>query len=396
MRGIYLTLLDINQGMGYARKVFGQLQGFRALGVDMELICLGSPNAIVRRRAKDVSTETPLASFANLPFANRVHLFRAALEEIRQTRPDFVYTRYPLCDPLYVRFLSKVRSRWPACVLVAEIPTYPYGGINQQLLGGSRRILGVLDWVSRRWLRRYLDRVAVVDFDGPVLGVPSISIQNGIEVESIRLRRPGGLERDLRLLAAANLTFYHGYDRVLAGLREYAGQAGDRRPVWFELVAPEGDVLAQLRRTARRLGVSECVIFHGQRLGGDLDAVYDRCDVGIGALGWHRTEVRRASELKLREYAARGLPFVYTAEDRMFTADVPYWLRVAADDSPLDIRRVVEFANGVYRDPGVAEKIRTYARERLDWAARMKEVVTEIERLAMTRSAAPTAYGWRS
>ena len=56
--------------------------------------------------------------------------------------------------------------------------------------------------------------------------------------------------------------------------------------------------------------------------------------MGIGSLARHRSGIDKIKTLKNREYAARGIPFVYSETDDDFEHQ-PYILKAAPDDSPL-------------------------------------------------------------
>jgi hypothetical protein len=84
-----------------------------------------------------------------------------------------------------------------------------------------------------------------------------------------------------------------------------------------------------------------------------------------------RNRIREACPLKVREYAAHGLPFVYAFIDPDFPENWPFALRLPADDSPIDVGRIVRFAEELYAagDPGPS--IHAFALAHLDWKAKL-------------------------
>ena len=105
----------------------------------------------------------------------------------------------------------------------------------------------------------------------------------------------------------------------------------------------------------------------GPRSGAELDAEFEWCDAGIASLGRHRNGITRIKTLKNREYAARGIPFVYSERDSDFDG-MPYV-------TPLDIAALVRFCDGVNLTPA---QIRASVESTLSWDRQMKQVLTEL------------------
>ena len=115
------------------------------------------------------------------------------------------------------------------------------------------------------------------------------------------------------------------------------------------------------------------VILYGKKHGEELDTLFNKCDFGIGSLGRHRVGIHKIKTLKNREYAARGIPFIYSETDSDFD-NKPYVMKAPADESPIDIQKVVEF----YRNFNLsAIEIRNSIQD-LSWTNQMKHVIEEV------------------
>jgi hypothetical protein len=77
--------------------------------------------------------------------------------------------------------------------------------------------------------------------------------------------------------------------------------------------------------------------------------------------------------LKNREYAARGIPFIYSETDSDFDQK-PYVLKAPADETPIDIQKIVDFVQTHQWNP---EDIRKTV-EHLQWKIQMKKVMDAI------------------
>lgn len=99
--------------------------------------------------------------------------------------------------------------------------------------------------------------------------------------------------------------------------------------------------------------------------------------MGVASLARHRNGIESLKSLKNREYAARGIPFVYSERDSDFDA-MPYVLKVPADNSPLDIAALAGWLDAADRTP---EHIRRTIEGSLSWERQMQKVMTEMKTL---------------
>lgn len=93
----------------------------------------------------------------------------------------------------------------------------------------------------------------------------------------------------------------------------------------------------------------------------------------IGSLGRHRSGITVIKTLKNREYATRGIPFIYSEQDSDFDHQ-PYVLKAPADESPIDIQQIIDFLNNFSMQP---ENIRKTV-ESLQWKYQMQKVVDAV------------------
>ena len=115
------------------------------------------------------------------------------------------------------------------------------------------------------------------------------------------------------------------------------------------------------------------IVFHGTLFGKELDDVFNQCQFAIGSLGRHRSGITVIKTLKNREYATRGIPFIYSEQDSDFDQQ-PYVLKAPADESPLDIQQIIDFMDRFTMKP---EEIRKTV-EHLTWKIQMQTVVNQI------------------
>jgi glycosyltransferase involved in cell wall biosynthesis len=206
---------------------------------------------------------------------------------------------------------------------------------------------------------------------------PHITIGNGFDVASVPARQPPAYTGDdLHLLCVANVSRWHGLDRLFRGLATY-----NETPKVILHIAGDGAELPHLQQLTDELGISDRVVFHGFITGEALDALFDQCHLAVGSLGNHRKGLTQTSELKGREYCARGIPYITACGDPDFPADFPYILHLPPDESPIKIDQVLAFAKEVCADPDHPQRMRRYAEEHLDWSVKMKKLKDFLEAL---------------
>ena len=119
--------------------------------------------------------------------------------------------------------------------------------------------------------------------------------------------------------------------------------------------------------------IQDKIIFHGTLFGDQLTEVFNRCQFAIGSLGRHRSGITVIKTLKNREYATRGIPFIYSEQDSDFDSQ-PYVLKAPADESPINIQKIVDFMKDFSMKP---EEIRKTV-EPLQWKYQMQKVVDTV------------------
>lgn len=217
---------------------------------------------------------------------------------------------------------------------------------------------------------------AIVTFtDEPVIfGKETVCISNGIDFDAIPLKKSiSAPDNRVDLLAVAEVHYWHAYDRILTGLGEYYRQPRSRE-VFLHLVGGLGQQEQRLfNRIIQEYNLQDRVILYGQKHGEELDNLFDRSDFAIGSLGRHRSGIDKIKTLKNREYAARGIPFIYSETDEDFDR-MPYILKAPANDSPIDIGIILDFLD-THTIP--AREIRESIRE-LSWKTQMQKVIEHI------------------
>lgn len=269
---------------------------------------------------------------------------------------DFLYFRLDLGDRQTIRFLKEVRRKNPACRIIVEVPTYP---LRWSQLKWYTRLIRFKHSYAEKRIRYYADRIVIFDDRKELYGLPTIHISNGIDIEHTPIRIiPSTDSQDIHIISVSSMSEGHGIDRVISGLGEYYRTNGQRNIV-FHIVG-SGFARAKCEAIAESYELGKHVIFHGYRIGSDLDKIEDICDIGTDMLGGHRTaDTNYSSTLKSRRCWAKGMPIIASARySQEVNEIIPYIFRAPADDSPIDINALVEFYDILFEGGKSSEKIR--------------------------------------
>lgn len=186
---------------------------------------------------------------------------------------------------------------------------------------------------------------------------------------------------EIHLGAVALFKEWHAYERLLLGMDEYYQKSRNKKVILH--FAGEGDEIPLYKRIVKEKGLEEYVVFHGYLTGEALDEFYDGVDIGVCSLGAHRKGLYgSSSELKSREYLARGLPIISSLQIDVFQrSDFPYKLYVPQDESNISIERIIEFYESIFRsktEEMVVKEIRKFALENVDMKKMVEPVVRYI------------------
>jgi len=370
-----------NSTDGVSKKLVSQVSELNRQGVDIGLVLVSIGD--VHYPSYDFLTTYRVDIVSMGDFFGRIKRARKISKIFGETidslgPDDILYYRYSGAFPLY--YPNKYLRGFRTCRIVTEHQTKELDEFklnNDALAYWSERLCGKL-------LRKQSDAIIGVTDEitqyeitrAGDLKKPHLTIGNGFAVQSVPLRQAPHYNSDFHLLCVANVSRWHGLDRLIRGISTHNGM-----PKVILHIAGDGTELSYLQKLAGDLGISDRVVFHGFTTGKALDDLFDQCHVAVGSLGIHRIGLKEASILKAREYCARGIPFIYGIADPDFPADFPYILHLPADESPINIDQVLAFAQEVCADPDHPQKMRRYAEEHLDWSVKMKKLKDFLEAL---------------
>ena len=375
MKILFLVYHGFSDESGISKKIHYQVKGLRQNGHEVHLCYYDFDPRGHRCRYVGNKVIADYGTGALAAIRSRTQL-DCIYNYCVENAIEMVYARsFMNASPILVRLFDKLSKRGIKCI--TEIPTYPY---DSEFKGYplKYKIPLYIDKLFRKALAKKMEAIVTFSNEETIFGKRTICISNGIDLDSIPIHNPKK-QNDIHLIAVAEIHYWHGFDRLVAGMGEYYKLNPDARKVFFHVVGWEDDRgttsngYLTVEQTAKKYNIGQYVVNHGKLFGDKLDEVFNQCVFAIGSLGRHRSGITNIKTLKNREYAARGIPFIYSETDNDFE-DKPYIIKAPADESPVNIRQIIDFIDTHDVNP---TEIRNTV-EHLSWRFQMEKVVREI------------------
>lgn len=378
MKVLFLVYHGFSEVSGISKKIHYQVKGLRENGYEVHLCYYDYDDRGHKCRYVDDSVLMDYGKGFWAGIRQRID-YQCIYDYCKLNGIQFVYARcFQNANPWLIRFFKRLRRL--GIKAVTEIPTYPY---DQEFATFSRQErLGLrIDQLFRHRLYRQMDAIVTFSDAERIFGQRTIRISNGVDFDSIPLHdfHPS-VDGTIHLIGVAEVHLWHGYDRLIAGLGEYYKSHQVPKNIIFHIVGGvdpfdlygQGDYPG-LQTLIDQYGLQNHVVFHGQLFGEELDKVFNQSCFAIGSLARHRTGITVIKTLKNREYATRGIPFIYSEIDSDFD-NQPYVLKAAPDETPINVQDILDFINHQQFQP---KEIRKTV-ENLSWKIQMRRVVEEM------------------
>lgn len=378
MRVLFLVYHGFENASGISKKILAQVKGLRQNGHEVHVCYYDISVNNEHQRIVDGFVIKNYGTGRLASLYQRMS-YGCICNYCRQSAIELVYVRsFMNASPFNIWLFRQLRKDGVKAVM--EIPTYPYDK-EFVTLPLKYRLEHIFDIIFRKRLASYMNAIVTFSDADCIFGQKTIKISNGVDLDAIPvLKKSGdGDQNLLHVIGVAEVHPWHAFDRFVAGLGEYylggKGKRENEPDVYFHIVGgiPSSLMERDYLPLIEKYGLQDKVVFHGKLYGDDLDMVFAQCNFAVGSLGRHRTGITNIKTLKNREYACRGIPFIYSEYDSDFEHQ-PYILKAPADESPIDIHKVVSFVASHHFQP---EEIRKTV-EHLSWKEQMNVVMTYI------------------
>lgn len=363
-RILYISFHDLlNSKDGVSKKINNQVKSFKKMNLETSVIFRTSDSIYFN------SLSEKICERQNTGRRDIHYVYKWLLSSEKFF--DYIYIRYEGTNVSKIKYLKKMKLKGSKIVL--EIPTYPYKG---EYKSWKRKIGYFIKEIINLELKKYVDFIITFSEDNEIMGIPCINISNGIDLNQIRVvNKKEKNNNNLVFTSVSTCANWHGIDRFLNSLIQL--ESIDLKPrIHFNIVG-EGVETERLKEIVNGSSyLKKSVVFCGFKSGKDLDEIYDSTDICVGSLARHRSGVENLKTLKNREYAAKGLPIIYSEIDSDFEGQ-DFIYKVKPDETLIDLQKIIKWYYSLEIKP---QEIREYAKQ-FSWDIQMKKVINVMERV---------------
>lgn len=373
MKGYYVFFEELKEGEGVTNKVLMQVEEFKRY---YDITLIEAPETKGNRSlCEKIEMILPFHKIKRIDY-NEVY------NKIKV--PDFLYIRRTTADIGFYSFLKRIKTKYPNCKIIIEIFTYPYDIDEFGFHRGKAFLYFYKDLYYRNKLKKVVDRFVTYTDDEMIFGVKTIQTVNGTNLDKIHIVPHKKIDDKIHLLSCAFFQKHHGYERILRGLKKYYRNNGTRE-ICVDFVG-EGFEIEKYKKISSCHELKDRVYFHGLKKGDELEYFYSIADIAMSSFSMHSLKLKSSSALKTRDYMARGIPFIAGSKtDVMIHNECPYYLEFPANNSSVNIEKIVEFYEKISTDKkqgiDVAKYLHLFANEHCSMEKSMAPIIDYLQKV---------------
>jgi glycosyltransferase involved in cell wall biosynthesis len=365
--------IEKKENDGVAKKIHSQINTLQKLGFDVNYTFVRNDKVYLNIE-KNIIFLFNTTGAAYKDTAILFNILKKMIEDKKIQNLDYVYVRKTSSNLSSIRFLKVTKRKGIKNII--EIPVYPYRG---EKIKSLKSFIGYYqDFIlNKLFLRKSIE--LIINYNGykSIFNTPSISICNGIEMDSLKLTMKKPEEKTINLGTVSSMAYWHGYDRIIEGLKDYYLNKNNKYQIKLHLIGV-GPEVEKYKELCEKYKLNDKVFFYGYAGGKELDLLFNKIDIGIIALGIFRKGLENVSSIKTAEFCARGIPFVYGGSEEGLNGKEEFALKVSNDNTPINIEQIIEFFEGVTNDVNLPEKMREFAEDRFTWSTQYRKIFNNI------------------
>lgn len=371
-----------SENAGVKKKIDNQLDAIETLGKHVDLAYIRNSKLVIENRYGEKRTYDLYKGRTN--YRKSMNLVLKKIVD----KQDYthLYFRFPGSIEWY--FFNTLKSiKKQNIYIFLELPTYPFDGERRLFLKSEikkkrylsyflRQVIYFSEKIYTLRIKKYVNKIVTFMSHKKIWGINTIVIENGVNVNEYLpalLSKSKEYEDIFVLTGVANISEWHGYDRVIEGIKNYKSSMSKKRNIIFNVVGNSVEA-ERLQELVNSYNLNDCVFFLGTLYNDDLKKVYEQTDLAIGSLGMHRIGLSEGSTLKVKEYCSLGIPFVISYVERGLPENFSYCLNVSSNDSAIEIQELVDFNSKFSDRKMVSEVMHEFAVVNFSWNKQMNRI----------------------
>lgn len=367
----YSNVTHYDQASGITKKVASQIETFRKFNYNVYYCGYTEDGVAIYDNNDKVIKKLEYDTNKKINrYLRRWFLIKLVTEFIDESSINFNvgYIRFHFFDKAFNKMMRTFKQNNAKVVLEAH--SYP---IRERRLS-KYSLTHIVDYFYESEGIEHIDLVAALTKEDEIWSTKTVQIDNAINLDKIPMqkKKPGD-DNTVRLISVCNEAHYHGFNKVIKGVRKYYDLGGVINiQIYFV-----GRYMNKTKKLVETLNLSDHVHFLGKKYGKDLYDIYNKSDLGIGALG-NRAGAEYGSTIKTKEYFAIGIPFINGWKEFSFDDSYPYVYRIDIEDE-IDFFEILKFYNKIKKDKNISHKMRAYAKENFSWDKQIRKVIEALK-----------------
>ncbi|WP_367561150.1 glycosyltransferase [Streptococcus iniae] len=165
-----------------------------------------------------------------------------------------------------------------------------------------------------------------------------IEITNGADTHSLKIKKYEQNYSKISLVAVGTIYPYHGYDRILKGLKAI-NEEYNQKVIEINFIG-KSSTLDDLKKLSEKLELKN-VYFHGTKTTEELNDLYDKFDLGLGCLALHRRDADIDTTIKVIEYYCRGVAVLTSGDSPLGEIFSNTTIKIASNEDIIDLNYVL-------------------------------------------------------
>ncbi len=364
--------------IGIYNKIKGQANAARKLHLDIDYFILNKLENKQLDNLKLIKLNLPSNKILN--FIKRTYF---KIKTIDQNLDLKMYNKIVLRYPLATDFFF-YKTFWKKYKIITIHNSNEIGELKT-----NKTFLGKINlFLEKRNSSKLLSNVAgIISVSNEIRNIelkkiktvkPSIVISNGIDVENVPFTKFRTFDNETLNLIFVSTIFnpWHGLERLLKSLHLYNGKVKIRLYLIGEI---KNNIEKSLIHEISNTNIDIKIL--GSKYGKDIDKYFSISTLAIGTLALFKNNMNETSTLKIEEYLARGIPFIYAYDDTAVEENCEYALKFENNESIIDIEKVIEFAKKVNLNKKISFEMRRKAFDNSDWKIKVKKIYDFIENI---------------
>ncbi|WP_066164456.1 glycosyltransferase family protein [Aliarcobacter cryaerophilus] len=352
---------------GLDKKIKEQAYASKDLGIDIEFVILNQDinkiqDNIIYKKIKKSSI-----------LKQKLFRFKVIKENFNFDNYDLIILRYPMTTD----FSSQSFIKRYGYKIISEHHTDEIGELKTlgNSISNKFRI-----FLENKFSKIYLENVKsiigvtneirILECNKSFTPKKSFVFSNGIDVNKVKIANRIRFTNELNAIFVASVfSPWQGLDRVLKGLINYSSNIKINIKLIGKIPKEYDELIIKLQNKNNIY-----IILKDYVEPKNLNIEYDNQHLAIGTLTQFRTNMQESCPLKVREYIASGIPFIYAYNDSDLNGSEYFTLKLESNDNPIDFEKVIEFAKKIDLEENLQEDMRKFALEKLDWKVKISSL----------------------